>query len=353
MKILYLAEATSPHTQKWIRHFAELGNEVHLASLTDLPLEKAAVHPFWRPTGTKLDYFANINRVRALVKHLKPDVVHALYATSYGFLGALAGFHPYVISTWGMDVYDFPTISPLHRRLLIWNLSKADVVCSTTHKMAKVTETYMKCGKKPVVTPGGVDLNVFRVITRQQNDRMTIGIIKHLEPKYGVEYLLRTFAKVWKLHLNSNLLIVGDGSLRCKLEKLTFDLNIQNQVRFIGRVPHAEVPNWLGEIDIFVNPSVDESETFGIAVLEASATELPVIASNIGGLPEVVQDNVTGFLVPPRDIDALSEKLGILMKNADLRQKMGRAGRKFVQDHYEWNHIVKIMEAVYAPLFNT
>src|SRR3989304_9926929 len=302
MKILYLAEASSPHTRKWVQHFAKQGNEIHLASLSNLPVEGTPIHPFWRPTGTKLDYIANIDRVRTLVKNLWPDVLHALYATSYGLLGALTGFHPYVISVWGMDILNFPKTSPLHRRLLTWNLSKADVVCSTTYRMAKITETFLEKGKKSVVTPGGVDLNVFHAITRKQDDRMTIGIIKHLEPKYGVEFLLRAFARVWKLNSNSKLLIVGSGSLRHRLERLSHDLKIKDRTQFIGWIPHVTVPSQLEAIDIFVNPSVDESETFGVAVLEASATELPVIASNIGGLQDVVQDNVTGFLVPPRDV---------------------------------------------------
>lgn len=323
---------------------------MHVASLVDAPVEGATVHPLRRPTKTKLDYFANVGFVWKLVKELKPDILHAHYATSYGLLGALSNYHPYVVSTWGRDVLGFPETSPLHRRLLEWNLAKADTVCATSRQLGKATDACLKNGKQSVITPFGVDLSFFKPGEKPAGGNLTVGIVKTLEPKYGIEYLIRAFAKINGAQPNLNLLIVGEGYLRKELEKLCSNLGIEQQTRFIGRVPHAEVPEWLNEIDIFVNPSVHESETFGVAVLEASACEKPVIASHVGGLPEVVQDGATGFLVPPGDADALAEKLEMLMKDAELRHRMGKAGREFVRKNYDWNESAKIMEELYLSL---
>jgi glycosyltransferase involved in cell wall biosynthesis len=216
--------------------------------------------------------------------------------------------------------------------------------------LGKATDAYLKNGKQSVITPFGIDLSVFKPGEKPGGGNLTVGIVKTLEPKYGVEYLIRAFAKIKGTQPNLNLLVVGEGSLRSGLEQLTNELGIAQQTRFIGRVPHQEVPEWLAEIDVFVNPSVHESETFGVAVLEASACEKPVVVSNVGGLPEVVQDGVTGFLAPPRDVNALAEKLKILIKDAKLRQRMGKAGREFVRKNCDWNNNAKIMEKLYEQL---
>ncbi len=346
MKILYLAHSGSPHTQKWVRHFVKRGDEVHVASLFDTSIEGAIIHPFRRPTKTKLDYFANLGLVKKLTRELKPDILHAHYATSYGYLGARSNFHPFVITVWGSDVLDFPKTF-LNRGFLRRNLAKADAVTAASRHLAEATDRYLPEGMKTVLSPFGIDMETFRPAEKNQKQSVTVGIVKSLEPVYGHEYLLRAFAKA-SADSDTRLLIVGGGSLRTSLEKLAKDLRIISKVEFAGPVPHREVPTYFNKIDILVNPSLRES--FGVSVLETSACERPVIVSNIGGLPEVVQDGVTGFLVPPRDVEALAEKLQLLIKDAGLRQRMGKAGREFVKKNYDWNENAKIMEELYDSL---
>ncbi len=321
-----------------------------MASLVNEPIAGAAVHPFRRPTGTKLDYFFNRGLVKRLVQELKPDIVHAHYASSYGLLGALSNHHPLVISTWGMDILGFPETSPFHRMLLRWSLFRADVICTTSNQLAEATKRYLPGGKLPVVTPFGIDTQIFRPHGEKPKSDLTIGIVKTLEPKYGVEYLIRAFAQVQRRLSYLRLLIVGNGYLRRELQKLALELKVGEMTAFAGRIAHVDVPHWLGRIDIFVNPSVHESETFGVAVLEASSMEIPVVTSRIGGLPEVVQDGVTGFLVPPRDVNALAERIERLATDENLRKQMGKAGREFVMKNYDWNEMAKSMERLYDSL---
>lgn len=350
MKILYLAHANSPHNQNWARHFVQRGYEVRMASLQDAKIDGVFFHPLKRISKTKFDYLWNIPTVRRLVHELRPDLLHAHYSTSYGLLGAACGFHPLVITTWGQDVFDFPNMSLLHRGLLRWNLAKADIVCALSRQLATATNALLPEGKTSRLTFFGIDLNRFHPVDRSGRTSLTVGIIKTLEPKYGIEFLIRAFARVKEKIDGLNLLIAGDGGLRKSLENLAFQLGVAGQTRFIGRISHAAVPEWLGKIDIFVNPSIHESETFGVVVAEASATELPVIASHIGGLPEVVRDGETGFLVPPRDVEALSQKIERLATDALLRHRMGKNGRKFIQENYEWGKNAKVMEEIYLSL---
>jgi len=103
-------------------------------------------------------------------------------------------------------------------------------------------------------------------------------------------------------------------------------------------------------LDIYAAPSTEESESFGVAILEASACEKPVIVSDVGGLPEVVIENQTGFFVKPSNPEMLAEKMEILISDLELRKKMGAAGRKFVSEKYNWNDNLNQIISAYNGL---
>ncbi len=319
-----------------------------MASLQEANIEGITFHPLKKPTHSKLDYLANLVAVKKIVHIVRPQILHAHYATSYGLLGAFTNFHPFIITTWGQDILDFPRGSVLHKKLLEWNLSRADVVTALSRQLVKATNGYLPKGRSTHLTFFGVDMDQFRPIDRPERKEITIGIIKMLEPKYGIECLIRAFSLVQRKIDHLRLLIVGDGSLREKLEKLAGELDVSDRATFVGKIPHSLVPYWLAQMDVFVCSSIHESETFGVVVAEASAMETPVIASRIGGLPEVVQDGITGFLVPPANVEEMADKMERLASDSQLREKMGKAGREFIKQNYEWEKCVREMEAVYG-----
>ena len=299
-----------------------------------------------RPFGGAARYILAAPRVRRLLGRIKPDIVHAHYATGYGLLGSLSSPSPYVLSVWGSDIYEYPRRSPLHAQLLRFNLRRADYICSTSLAMARETQRYTS---KPVtVTPFGVDCEVFSP-KQNKEDRhpLVIGTVKTLDHPYGVEYLIRSFASlVERLTVHDvRLVIAGDGPLRTSLEALASQLRISDRVDFLGEVPQATVPAVLHTFDIFAALSLRES--FGVAVLEASACGIPVVASNVDGLPEVVEDGVTGFLVPPADSSAAAAALLRLLADRTRRKQMGIEGRTFVLERYEWGKTAKMMDDLY------
>jgi len=178
-----------------------------------------------------------------------------------------------------------------------------------------------------------------------------VGTVKALEPPYGVDILIRSFAIVAKKYhgfKRLRLVIAGDGALRKELEREARALGIDSQVSFLGAIPYLKVPDLLATFSIFCALSL--SESFGVAVLEASACQVPVVVTNVGGLPEVVQDKVTGLIVAPRDIEAAAGAISLLIDNPDLRRSFGSAGRKFVMENYEWSENAKRMEEVYKSV---
>lgn len=355
MRICFLANAASIHTLKWVNHFSRIGNDVHVLSFEALgPCDPRVTHhrlPMFYASG--LRYFLAACRVRKLLSTIRPDLVHAHYASGYGTLGRLSGFHPFVLSVWGSDVFEFPARSAWHRRLIKKNLASADHICSTSRFMADHVRKYWE---GPVtLTPFGVDCKEFNARNGSSagSGEFVIGTVKTLDKKYGIEYLIRSFALLvakYKQSKKLRLVIAGEGPLRKKLEALARDSGVSELTTFLGHVPHDRVPSLLNTFSVFVAVSVFDSETFGVAVVEASACELPVVVSDVGGLPEVVRNGITGLIVPRRDAEATAKAISTLIENESLRRKLGAAGRKFVLDNYEWSENASRMERLYTQL---
>ncbi len=355
MRICLLANAASIHTVRWTEYFLSKHYAVHVISL-EPPREmstRVEVYVLPKVWPLKLDYFGSAGKVRKLLKQIKPDLLHAHYASGYGTLGRLSRFHPYLVSVWGADIYEFPQQSFLHRRLIKDNLSSADHVCSTSEIMAVQARRY--CDRPITVTPFGVDCQQFRPNDGLCSDteEIVIGTVKSLEEKYGVEYLVKSFALVAEKYRGCKkvkLLIAGDGSLREDLQSLAAALGVGALTHFTGHVPHDEVPKVLNTFSVFAAVSIRESESFGVAALEASACGLPVVVSRIGGLPEVVSNEVTGIIVPPGDVQATADAISRLVDDPALCHRLGAAGRAFVLENYEWNENASRMERLYESI---
>ncbi|TXH60680.1 MAG: glycosyltransferase family 4 protein [Thiothrix sp.] len=354
MKIALLSSASSIHTVRWANGLSAAGHEVHV--ITQQPIiepfnPNVKAHIF--PSLGILGYFTMAAAVRKLLHSLKPDILNAHYASGYGTTARLVNFHPYLLSVWGSDVYDFPYISPLHKYLLQKNLYAADAIASTSYCMAEQTKSLTNDLANIHITPFGIDLEKFKPTKVKKlfdNASIIIGTVKTLSEKYGIEYLIRAFKIVSEKHSNLplKLLIVGGGNLEKKLKQIATDLNIAEKTIFTGRVSHEEVPTYQNMLDISV--SVSNSESFGVAIIEASACAKPAVVSNVGGLPEVVDDGVTGIIVPPCDPEATADAIERLILAPTLREKMGRAGRQKVEQLYDWDHNVKHMICVYENL---
>jgi glycosyltransferase involved in cell wall biosynthesis len=137
--------------------------------------------------------------------------------------------------------------------------------------------------------------------------------------------------------------------MEVQLRQRTRALALENHVDFVGRVPHEDVPRLMQQFDIFVMPSVCR-EAFGVAAIEASSCELPIVASNVGGVPEAVLDSETGILVDPLNPVALAEACIELIDHPSLRCAMGKAGRQFVLDRFRAEDTGAKMETLYNSL---
>lgn len=360
MKVLLLSDTHSEHTEKWALGLAESNIQVGLFSFNRASYDWHH-HPnitvFFEPekkinaesTLTKLAYLKYVNVLKKIIKHFQPDILHAHYATSYGLVGALSGFHPFIISSWGTDVMKFPDKNFMAKSILKYNFKHADLLCATSHT---ISNYIAKISPKEVkVIPFGIDAETFKpkkVQSLFEEEDYVIGTIKPLEKLYNQDVLIDAFALIKAKYPKTKLLIVGSGSVADKLKEQAKNLNLENDIRFTGRVPFSEVSNYYNMMKIMVN--ISEYESFGVSVVEAMACALPVVVTNVGGLKEVVSSDRVGLKVENATAEETATAIEKLMNDQALYADISKNARQHVLEHYEWQSNLRSMIELYQGL---
>lgn len=191
--------------------------------------------------------------------------------------------------------------------------------------------------QKIQVHHSAVNCKEFTFKPRSVKPNETVHIISNsrLVEMKGIEYAIRAFALVHQKHPNTRFTVIGDGPLKEHLQNVINQLSLTESVKLVGWKSHDSIPQLLHSAHIFVLPSVTDKngtqEGIPNAIMEAMATGMPVVSTYHAGIPEVVQDGVSGFLVPERDVQALANKLELLVSRPDIWQRMGKAGRDIIE----------------------
>jgi glycosyltransferase involved in cell wall biosynthesis len=355
MKIFLLSESNSPHTIKWVTALADRGMEIILFSITEnkteaykkfgnIIVESGGIrfNKSWTETRySKLIYLKLVPLVRKLIKKYKPDILHAHYATSYGLLGALSNFQPFLISVWGSDVLSFPHGSFIHKNILKYILSQPAEIFATSYFLAHKTSEFTR--KSIKVIPFGVNSEQFNFISSKKHfndDDIVVGTVKSLETIYGVDTLIKSFSLVKKRNqdLPLKLFVVGSGSKEKKLKYLAANILDEKDYFFTGYMNPENIQAYHSLIDVSVYLSLQES--FGVSTLEAMASSKPVVVSRVGGLAEIVDEGENGFIVSPNNPEEAAIAIERLVKDPSLRIRLGENGKQKVRKFYDWNKCV-------------
>ena len=366
MRILFLADAQSSHTRKWILNLSEKGFDIHLFSLHNPPADwynsninvysfglEMKIKDLSEKSIRKAVYFKAIKKIKEIIKNVKPDLLHSHYASSYGFLGSMTNFHPYYISVWGSDIESFPYKSAFHKLLIRYALKKADKIMSASKYLADRTKELMQ--KEIDIIPFGVDIKKFRLIESKdpiRKNEIIIGTIKSLEDNYGIDLLIKAFTLVKNKipTVPLKLLIVGKGTRERDLKELAASLLNSDDYFFTGYIDHDTISEYHNKIDIPVYLS--RKESFGVSILESMACRKPVIASNVGGLKEIIKDGINGLLAETENILSAAEAIEKLVLNPGLRSELGNNGMETVYNNYNWKTNLNQMISIYRGLGN-
>lgn len=269
-----------------------------------------------------------------------------------GFINA-----PVVVTFHGTDLNAKKRvpISQLYARVF----QAAQLLTVGTKHMAKHLEECDIPPEKYKIVPMGIDLSRFKRSLAQSvgaNSGTRLITTGRLVEVKGIEYAIRAVAVLSKTWPNITLDIIGDGPLRNDLGILCKQLNIDLAVKFHGALEHDKLLALLQRSDIYVQPGIVAAdgtrEGQGVAVAEAQAAGLPVVASRVGGIPEVVAEGESAFLVEPKDVCALANQISVLIRDPELRNRMGAAGKVFVEKTLDQEALAKRWTTIYNGLID-
>lgn len=348
MKVLMIANARAVHTQRWARALAQRGHSVTVLSIRNVPIPGVTIVA--RPVGPVdngqmlwplLSYLRLLVTLPVDLRRIRPDVVNPHYCITHGAIAALAGARPRVVNVWGSDlIWDGPGRIPWWRRALVrLALGRADTIVSTSKFMADEVERLVPGHPPIILVPFGVDTSKFRPGERRAGNPVRIGFVKTFASKYAPDVFIEAAAIVARETRDVEFVMAGRGPQLDAMRRLAAERGLEGRISFPGFVPHEEVAEFMRGLDILVNCS--RAESFGVVICEASASGIPVIATNVGGVRETVKDGETGILVSRDEPAALAAAMLRLAEDTDLRGRLGRAGRAFIQSAYDWESCVR------------
>lgn len=346
-RIVLFGWADSAHVQRWVRGLGSRGFEVKLVSLGGPNLDFCETCVL--PRSSKWSYLTLAGRAVDEARSFKPDLVHGHYVTGFGFWAVRAQAKPVLVSVWGADIVDFPN-SRFKRGLIRSVLRRATHITATSQFLKDVVgQIDSALQRKTTIIPFGVNIPS-EPAPLPPTPPVRLCYIKHLKPKYGPDILLQAMTLARREVPEIRLSMAGAGEMKPELLWQTANLGLDDIVEFVGLLPNEQIYGFLQRHHIMVMPSVMDSESFGVAALEASACARAVIATWVGGVPEVVRREETGILVPPRDVEKLAEAIVRLARDSSLRERMGRNGRIYVRENYDWEQSLDRMAELYEQL---
>lgn len=318
-------------------------------------LESAGIPVFSLDIRRKLPDPRPIFRIAKLIRSLQPEIVHSFMVHANLFSRLVRMLVPVPVLICSARSTDEGGRS----RELLYRLT--DPLCDLTTQVSQAgLERYIRVGVAPLYKiryiPNGIDTVRFRPdpeARKRLREELQLGsafvwlAVGRFDILKDYPNMLRAFSHLIQVHPNTLLIIAGDGLLRPVMEELVSDLGLKDRVSFLGF--RRDISEVLNAADAYVISSACEG--MPNVLLEAGATGLPIVATDVGGNREVVRDGETGFLVPPRDSEALALTMLHLMNlSGEERWRMGEAGRQYIKGNYSMDRVVDIWEALYHEL---
>jgi glycosyltransferase involved in cell wall biosynthesis len=325
----------------------EMGKEIEGTGIEFISLNKLRYNRFSPGIVLELHRLMKIKQIHVVR-------THRYRSNLYGRLAAFSSGVPVIIAS----VHDnYRTDKRPKRRIMNRILSKiTDKIVAVSEDVKEDIIRYDRIDPSKVqVIPNGIDVERFNPEKNTSNirkefpleeDDIVIGFIGRIVPAKGLKYLLNALPYLKEEFKSIKLLVVGEGSLVEELKEKAKKNNIFDNILFTGG--RRDIPEILASIDIFVMPST--AEGLPNSLLEAMAMGKPVVATEVGGIPELIKNGRTGLLVPPRNPEALATAIRDLISNDQLAAKMGQAARSFVLNNYSIVEIAQKWQTLYLSI---
>lgn len=319
MHLCLLGDATSPHVQRWALEMRQRGLRVSLVTARPANVEGITLRTL-SPVRRPVDWLMRVGEVRRHVADLAPNILHAHYVTSYGYLAARSGMHPLVMTAWGSDLLVTPRRNPWLRWLTGWTLRRADLITGDSHSLVQAAAEYRPACRIEDIH-WGVDLQRFHPVPWDQKPALGLVSLRAWEPNYNIDTVIDAFA-ILRARLPAaplRLHLLGGGSLADSLQNQVRRSGLQDSVRFHGRLDDAGMARVLADSRISI--SVPSSDATSVALLESMACGLAVVASRVQANEHWIGPQ---WLVEPRNAPELATKLEMLLTDIGCAAAAGR-----------------------------
>jgi len=390
MKILYAHEGTNCQDHMFLKFLLDRGHETHLVSFSSvssysgsqgslkpnfqgLPeFDELKIHHFDTArirahaapvsipfTGAMVCAFydaINITILSLLLRRIKPDILNGHWLPTYGFYSAMARYHPFLLTVWGSDILMIPKISHFTRKIVEFTLDRADsvMVDSIVQERAAVE---LGCDPSKIVRfPWAVDLDMFNPSVSGEMVRTELGWERnpivffarwHMQV-YGLEHLLNAVPEIILEHADARFMIGGCGPQTDEFKDLVAKKGLEKFVKFLGKIPYVEMPEYMAACDIYVSPSLSDGTS--AALLEAMACGKPVVVSDIPANNEWIENGENGLIVPTKDSSAIASAIVSLLNDRKLRTTFGRRNPEIVRKKADLQKSLKKYEKTMLEL---
>jgi L-malate glycosyltransferase len=364
LRLCYIANPNSIHVHRWINYFIRRGDEVYL--IGDKPLRRSIPQgvTFYDLTKNinlrKVRYLAWILFVRKIVREVKLDVLHAHSVASAGWLGATADYHPFLVTAHGSDLLLLSQRSQLHRQFSLWALQRADFVTCVSKELAEKARSLGVPSDNLEVIYLGVETDTFYPERNAEQLRYRLHMaegpivlsIRAIKSIYNPLIIAKSIPVILKRVPTAQFVIFtynAKPALLSQFKSIVQASNATKAVRYIGPLPNDEaIAEFYRAADVAV--SVPSSDGTPKSVQEAMACGTPAVLSDLPSLHEWVRHEQEGLFVPAGDVKATSEAIIRLLKDEELRKRLGKSCVRVIHQRADSNVWMRRSEEIYHSL---
>jgi L-malate glycosyltransferase len=293
----------------------------------------------------------------------RPGILHTHWLVPQGLAGALLSRItgvPHITTIHGSDLNILKKYTLLHPVCRFITRNSAIITVNSRYMKQQLLAVSPECERKVRVIPMGIDPAQFDAASftdmkqRHGAGHLILSVGRLIDWK-GTEFLIRAMPAVLEKFPDTKLLIVGTGPERDTLLRLARELGLTDRVVLLGTVSPADLPSYYRSADVFVLPSINlggKTEGLGVVLLEAMASGCPVIGSNVGGIPDIIENGKNGFLVPGEDETLLAERIVILLSNTILAEQFRQAGYETVRTRFTWEEVSRQFSESYDQVLD-
>ncbi|MBZ9687621.1 glycosyltransferase family 4 protein [Clostridium estertheticum] len=352
MKICFLGDGNSIHIRRWLDFFHGRGHEVHLITFSNVVHKNIIVHKIGdfdiNISGGNWQYIFSTMQIKKLIKKANFDIINAHFVTSYGFLAALSGAKPLVVSAWGTDILVAPKRNAIYKAITKYALNSAKLITSDSNFMSEAI--HQLTNTDVLTVPMGVEKGLCYRERKESTDEIKILSLRTINVNSNIDIIVSAFAKLIESNegINFKLIITNNGPEMENIKALVKQLNVEKNVDIRGFVTRDELIDLLYSSHMHI--TIPDSDSTSVTLLEAMASGIITIASDIPANREWIDHNSNGLITENNDVESLKLSMEFALNDSEFKQKAAKLSREVILKKAIWTQNMQLVEQKYLAL---